>query len=308
MTCFSNSRHGNILNLAERHGQEGIMKLLLITILIVFLSCPAISAQPLKAVFEKESTIRLSNPHDLKLSPDGRYLMVSDVGNNRIAILDPDSLALLGQFGADHQSGTHDIDFDDQGLAYVADTHNNRVTIYRMQDKQATLIGELSDSVRGPEGVLAHPNGRIYVAGAWSGNIVVFDQGKKIRELTGLSSPHDLELAANGDLWLADSGNDRILLLSEELDIKDELSREKYGFRGVRYLDTMEDGTLIAADKNTHSVKFIGADGTLKLQLGNGKASRGDYKLTTPEGAEVRGNQVWISDSGNDRIVRYLLQ
>ena len=239
------------------------MKLLLITILIVFLSCPAISAQPLKAVFEKESTIRLSNPHDLKLSPDGRYLMVSDVGNNRIAILDPDSLLLLG---------------------------------------------ELSDSVRGPEGVLAHPNGRIYVAGAWSGNIVVFDQGKKIRELTGLSSPHDLELAANGDLWLADSGNDRILLLSEELDIKDELSREKYGFRGVRYLDTMEDGTLIAADKNTHSVKFIGADGTLKLQLGNGKASRGDYKLTTPEGAEVRGNQVWISDSGNDRIVRYLLQ
>ena len=107
MTCFSNSRHGNILNLAERHGQEGIMKLLLITILIIFLSCPAISAQPLKAVFEKESTIRLSNPHDLKLSPDGRYLMVSDVGNNRIAILDPDSLALLGHFGADHQSGAY---------------------------------------------------------------------------------------------------------------------------------------------------------------------------------------------------------
>jgi len=86
------------------------------------------------------------------------------------------------------------------------------------------------------------------------------------------------------------------------------LSREKYGFRGVRYLDTMEDGTLIAADKYTHSVKFIGADGTLRLQLGSGKSARGDYQLTTPEGVEVRGNQVWISDSGNDRIVRYLLR
>ena len=284
------------------------MKLLLTTVLIVFLCCPAISAQPLKAVFIKESTVSLSNPHDLKLSPDGRYLMVSDVGNNRVAILDPDSLELLGQFGADHQSGTHDIDFDDKGLAYVADTHNNRVTIYRLQDKQATLIDELSESIRGPEGVLAHPNGRIYVAGAWSDNVVAYDQGKKIKELTGLSSPHDLELAASGDLWLADAGNDRVLLLSEDLEIKDELSREAYGFRGVRYLDTLQDGTLIAADKYTHSVKFIGSDGTLRLQLGSGKAARGDYQLTTPEGVEVRGNQVWISDSGNDRIVLYKVE
>jgi hypothetical protein len=145
------------------------------------------------------------------------------------------------------------------------------------------------------------------VAGAWSGNIVAFDRGEKIRELAGLSSPHDLELAVNGDLWLADAGNDRVLLLSPELVIKDELTREKYGFRGVRYLDMMEDGTLIAADKYTHSVKFIGSDGTLRLQIGNGEASKGDYKLTTPEGVEVRGKQVWISDSGNNRIVRYLL-
>jgi DNA-binding beta-propeller fold protein YncE len=284
------------------------MRFLLATFLIIFLSGQTISAQPLKAIFEIESTVQLSNPHDLKLSPDGRYLMVSDVGHNRIAILDPDSLALLGQFGADHQSGTHDIDFDDQGLAYVADTHNNRVTIYRMKDKQAALIGELSESVRGPEGVLAHPNGRIYVAGAWSGNVVAYDRGKIIRELTGLSAPHDLELAANGDIWLADAGNDRVLLLSPELLVKDELTREKYGFRGVRYLDLLADGTLIAADKYTHSVKFIGADGTLRLQLGNGKASRGDYSFTTPEGIEVRGQHIWISDSGNDRIVRYLLR
>ncbi|NIP49285.1 MAG: hypothetical protein GWO30_04600, partial [Gammaproteobacteria bacterium] len=110
-----------------------------------------------------------------------------------------------------------------------------------------------------------------------------------------------------GDLWLADAGNDRVLLLSPELTIKDELSREEYGFRGVRYLDVMTDGTLIAADKYTHSVKFIGPDGTLRLQIGTGKASRGDYELTTPEGVELRANHVWISDSGNDRIIRYLV-
>lgn len=285
------------------------MKFLLTTFLVVFLSCHAIASQPLKALYEKESAVDLSNPHDLKLSPNGRYLMVSDVGNNRIAILDPDSLLFLGAFGADHQPSTHDIDFDEKGLAYVADTHNNRVTIYRMRDKLATLMIELSESIRGPEGVLAHPNGRIYVAGAWSGNVVAFDQGEKVKEVTGLLSPHDIELAPDGDLWLVDSGNDRVLLLSPDLVIKSELSREKYNFRGVRYLDTMDDGTLIAADKNTHSVKFIGVDGALRLMIGDGNAARGNYyKLRTPEGVEVRGNQVWISDSGNNRIVRYLVQ
>lgn len=266
------------------------------------------SVLALDAVFEHGSTTPLDNPHDLKLSPDGRYLMVSDVGNDRIAILDPDSLELLGEFGSAHQAGTHDIDFDDGGLAYVADTHNNRVTIYRLQDREATLMGELSDSISGPEGVLSHPNGMIYVAGAWSGNVVAFQDRKKVAELEGLSSPHDLELAANGDIWLADAGNDRLLLLSATLEIKQELSGEPVNFNGVRYLDLMKDGTLIAADKYTHSVKFISPDGRLLLQLGNGKPAKGVNRFATPEGIEVRDNTLWISDSGNDRVVRYQIK
>ena len=89
------------------------------------------------------------------------------------------------------------------------------------------------------------------------------------------------------------------------MKIKDELSRDKYGFRGVRYLDLLPDGTLIAADKYTHSVKFIGRDGQLRYRLGSGQAGKGEKILRTPEGVEVKGNQVWISDSGNDRIIRY---
>jgi len=282
-------------------------KIFISSFFLLFIWLPQ-SALALNGIFEHSSTTPLDNPHDLKLSPDGRYLMVSDVGNNRIAILDPESLELLGEFGSDHQSGTHDIDFDNQGLAYVADTHNNRVTIYRLQDRQASLIGELSESIRGPEGVLIHPNGKIYVAGAWSGNVVAYQGGKKVAELKGLSAPHDLELAKDGDIWLADAGNDRLLLLSPTLEIKRELSGEPLNFNGVRYLDLMKDGTLIAADKYTHSVKFISPDGRLLLQLGNGRPTKGINRFTTPEGVEVRDNTVWISDSGNDRIVRYQIK
>ncbi|MBT3094877.1 MAG: NHL repeat-containing protein [Candidatus Thiodiazotropha endolucinida] len=250
----------------------------------------------------------LSNPHDLKLTPNGRYLFVSDVGNDRIAILDPESLDLIDAFGEDHQSGTHDIDFDLKGQAYVADTHNNRVIIYSVSGTNASQIGELTTGIRGPEGVLAHPNGRIYVAGAWSNNLVVFENGVMVNERRGLSAPHDLELAANGsDIWLADAGNDRILLLSADLEIKSELTREFYDFNGVRYMDLLDDGSLVAADKNNHQVKIITHDGKLGLVLGDGRPGHGPDKFRTPEGVEVRGTDLWLSDSGNDRIVRYRL-
>jgi YVTN family beta-propeller protein len=259
-------------------------------------------------VYQTASNASLGNPHDLKLSPDGKYLFVSDVGNNRVVLLDPETLSWIDSFGADHQSGTHDVDFDVQGRAYVADTHNNRVTIYRMEGTRGKLTGELKGRIRGPEGVLIHSNARVYVAGAWSGNVVAYEGGRVVGELGGLSSPHDLEETADGNIWLSDSNNHRVLLLSPELKILRELSRETYDFNGVRYMDLLEDGTLIVADKNNHQIKFIGPDGKLLHVMGSGRREQGPDKFATPEGVEVRGNTIWFSDSGNDRVVKYTIQ
>lgn len=283
-----------------------MIKFLAQALMLSWLMSTAAMAAP-RAEFLGASNVPLSNPHDLKLSPDGKSLFVSDVGNNRVAILDAETLALKGAFGSDHQSGTHDIDFDRKGRAYVADTHNNRVTVYEMNALKAKLVQELSDRIRGPEGVLVHPNGRIYVAGAWSHNLVAYDNGKVVSELKGLSSPHDVELAPNSDIWLADAGNDRMLLLSPDLKIKRELRGSPYNFNGVRYQDVLKDGTLIAADKNSHQVKIIAPSGNLILVLGGNSAGKGPNLFRTPEGVEVRGDIVWLSDSGNNRVVKYRL-
>ncbi len=277
------------------------------TVLFLILAPFHVAAAGPTATYAGASSVPLKNPHDLKLSPDGKYLFVADVGNNRVAILDPGTLELVAEFGADHQSGTHDVDFDRQGRAYVADTHNNRVTIYEMQGTRATLVGELGERIRGPEGVLVHPNGRVYVAGAWSGNAVAFENGEVVGELRGLSSPHDLEVTSDGDIWLADAGNDRMLLLSPELVIKRQLKGDPYHFNGVRYQDVLADGTIIAADKNNHSVKFIAPGGELVLVLGTGEPGKGPGRFTTPEGVEVLGDTLWLSDSGNDRVVKYIV-
>lgn len=273
-------------------------------LITLFISVP-LRAEDIRMEFLGASTTDLGNPHDLKLSPNGKYLYVADVDNNRVAILDPDTLDFLADFGDDHQRGTHDVDFDAKGNVYVADTHNNRVTIYKSAGVASLLIDELSYRISGPEGVLAHPNGLIYVAGAWSNNVVAYDKGKLVHELKGLSSPHDLEVTPDGSIWLSDAGNDRMLLLTPGLQVIREWSGSAYDFNGVRYQDVLPDGTVIAADKNNHQVKIISAGGQMLHVMGDGRAGKGPNKFRTPEGVETRGDIVWISDSGNDRIVKY---
>ena len=95
--------------------------------------------------------------------------------------------------------------------------------------------------------------------------------------------------------------------MSPDLAIKRELKGPPYNFNGVRYQDVLDDGTIIAADKYSHQVKVISADGKLLLVLGNGVAGKGANRFRTPEGVETRDDIVWISDSGNNRIVKYRL-
>jgi len=90
--------------------------------------------------------------------------------------------------------------------------------------------------------------------------------------------------------------------------VKRVLKGAPYNFNGVRYLDILPDGTVIAADKNNHQVKFIAPDGELLLTLGSGRPERGPGVFTTPEGVETRGDTLWLSDSGNNRVVKYRMR
>lgn len=179
------------------------------------------------------STAAFANPHDIKLTPEGKWLFVSDFGNDRVASLDADSLALSGHFGADHQDGTHNADFDRDGRLYVADIHNGRVTIYEMSGDRDRFVGEFSERIRRPERVLVHPNGPVHVGAAWSGIRVVYENGRVLQEMKGLSLPHDVGLTPSGDTWLSDTGNNRMYLLTPERNIRKALAERPITFAAL---------------------------------------------------------------------------
>jgi hypothetical protein len=62
---------------------------------------------------------------------------------------------------------------------------------------------------------------------------------------------------------------------------------------------------VIAADKTDYQVKFISPTGVVTKVIGDGRPGRGPNRFRTPEGVETQGDRLWISDSGNDRVVLY---
>lgn len=265
---------------------------------LALLSLPAAAGGPF-ASFDAASAPVLSNPHDLVIGPDGR-LYVADLGHDRIAVMDPQTLEVTGEIGAGQLSGPHDVAFDARGRMLVADTNNDRIAIF----EGGRLVAALTEGLSRPEGVVEHPNGRIYATGAGNGRAVAYRDGAVVARLGGLLRPHDLEIDAAGDLWIADSGNDRMLKVSAELEVLAVLDDPAYGWSGPRYLDLDPAGNLVVADKYSHRVKRIAPDGAMTGALG-AEAGLGPGLFRTPEGVEVRDDTLWFSDSGNDRVVRY---
>lgn len=268
-----------------------------------------VTAVPVRAelrhVFVIGSDEVLHEPHDLVLSADGNRLYVADTGNDRIAVLDPRSLKLLSSFGRDLLAQPHDVAFDDQGRLLVADTGNNRIVIFNLTPNDRIPVGTLQEGIRRPEGVTFAPDGRLLATGAASNNLVAYKNGQIRQEAKGLSSPHDVMVGPDGGIWVADASNDRLVKFSDNLMIDTMLGGKSYEFSGPRYMDFDQSGRMYVTDKYRHQIKVIDQNGKLLTILGAHRAGRGDGLFDRPEGVAIDGQDIWISDTYNNRVVRY---
>lgn len=276
----------------------------LLTVLVVAFPLFA-SGEGFELVYEAASSQKLSQPHDITLSKDQRYLYVADNNNDRIAVLDSATLELIDSFGVDELSEPHDVEIDSEGRLLVADTGNSRIAIYAVSAAEGTLVGEYSGDFYRPEGVAVHPNGSVYISGAGSNNLVALRSGKTVARADGFSSPHDVAVAPDGSVWIADAGNDRLVQMSDALEPRSIVEGHPYAFNGPRYLAFDNRERLYIADKYAHQIKVLTPDSRLLYVLGEDHAGLGPGLFDRPEGIAIHNDQVWFSDTYNNRIVRY---
>lgn len=275
-------------------------------LVLLGLSASALAQAP---QFVRASEARLRQPHDLVLSPDGRLLYVADLGNDVVKVLDAESLATVGEIGRGELRSPHDVALDAQGRLLVADSGNDRIVLYALEGRGGRRVGEWRGPFVSPEGVVAAPDARVYVTSVGRDNIAMLMDGKVVAERHDLRlrRPHDVERDAAGRVYVADSGNDRILILDRDLQPLRVLGGAGYGFNEPKYLAFDEHGRLYVADEDNHQVKIFDAEHRGLWVIGSGRAGAGPGELRKPEGVTARGGRVWIADTYNNRIVLYRL-
>lgn len=247
-----------------------------------------------------------SRPRDLVLSPDGDYLYVADAGNDAIKVLDPRSLETLGSFGERTLSEPHDVAFDGAGRLLVADSGNRRIAIFEVAGTEARLVGEMARGVAGVEGVAVGADGSVYVTSARRHTVRRFRDGIEVAAVGGYVRPYDVEVTADGRVVVADSGNHRLWVLDSALRVTAEVGGTAYGFNEPEYLTSDSRGRLYVVDKYNNRIVILDADYRPLAVIGAGGG--GGALLHRPEGAEVAGRYLWVSDTGNNRIVLYRLR
>ncbi|WP_455211777.1 NHL repeat-containing protein [Kaarinaea lacus] len=268
-------------------------------------------------VFVTASSDKFSHPHDLVLDPSGKYLFVSDMNNDSIRILDSQSLKVLGEFGHGELSSPHDVEFDTKGKLVVADSGNHRLVTYIINGLSVKQTTVLSAGMRSPEGVAVSADGDLYVANTGSHNIVHFksaaknqvfnETGKSGRSESEFIRPHDVGIWGNR-LYVSDPGNNRIKILSLDLQNLQILSGPTYSFDEPKYLALDEQGRLFVADQYNNRIQIFAAypkHNELVASISTYTIDNRVYTLNKPEGVEAHGAHIWVSDTYNNRILLY---
>jgi DNA-binding beta-propeller fold protein YncE len=231
----------------------------------------------------------LLRPQGIALDPGGTRVYVADNQNDRIAVLDPQSLGLVGQIagsggGPGQFQAPYDVAVDSHQppRLYVADNLNNRVGVY-----DAFSLG-----------FLAHFGGFGRSPGLFS----------IVRAVGGLSDD------PQGGVAVADTANNRIHLLGPDggLAAAWGIAGRSAGYftrpRGVAFTP---GGGIAVADSFNHRVARMDADGTFTGSLGlvspftgypSEGAAAGQFSLPAAVAFDAAGHTA-VADTGNDRVV-----
>ncbi len=236
---------------------------------------------------------------------------------------------------------------DHSGNLYIADSGNHRIrkvsggTITTVAGTGTPGYGgdggpAASAQLNTPFGVAVDGSGNIYVADSYNNRVRVVAPGGTITTFAGngakgysgdgaqataakLSTPYSVALDGSGNLYLADSGNQRVRMVAPGGMITTVAGNGGRGFAGdggpatgtqlssPRGVAADGAGNLRIADTNNNRIRSVTA-GTIQTLAGNGQAAVGDggpatgARLYFPSAAALAGN-LYIAD-GADNVIR----
>jgi DNA-binding beta-propeller fold protein YncE len=261
---------------------------------------------------------------------------IADVGNNRIRAVSNGMINTVAGNGTAGSGGdglpATDAELDNaQGVAvdttgnlYIADTSNNR--IQEVVNGIMTTLAQNSDDsyVSDPSGLALGSMGTLYVAqpgGGYSTGDVIQLAGPTTTIVlhTGLNQPYGVAADSGGDVYIADTYNNRILKLTNG-GTTTVAGNGTQGFSGDNGPATSAQlfnpqgiavdyaGNLYIADTYNNRIRKV-SNGVIATVAGGGTSGPGDNgpstssQLASPTGVAVDSNGiVYIADFGDNRV------
>ena len=154
-----------------------------------------------------------SAPHDLAISPDGRWAYQPNSVSGTVTVIDARAMRAIGDVkvgvGPCHAEFTPDSDF-----AFVTNTVSNEISVIRTADHEVTanIVGGSGPHVP----VISHDGRWGYVANFVSDDITIFDVGRAevVAVVPVGTYPHAMSLSPDGRrLVVSNTGTSTVCLL-----------------------------------------------------------------------------------------------
>jgi sugar lactone lactonase YvrE len=248
---------------------------------------------------------QFDQPVGIAVGPRGR-LFVGDRNNHRVQAFtrNGDFVRAWGREGTrvGEFREPHDVAADGE-FVYVADLWNQRVQAFD-GDGQPMFVIKGMPSLGSPRGLAAHDR-RVYIAEAAAGRVTAYDRDGKLlatygtgggSEIGHLIEPVDVAVAANGDVWVVNSGNNRLERFAA--DGRAIGSVPIPGWTGDRlkevYLAIGADDILYLGDWDARAVRRFRPDGEELPPLGR--------DIQQPSGLALDGDRLLVVSRGEDVV------
>jgi tripartite motif-containing protein 71 len=272
---------------------------------------------------------QLTAPMGLALDPTGR-LLVADTDSARVELFAPGSDSYAGQWtggsgAAPSFDGPGGIGVERRGGVLVADRADGRVLRYW---GDGTYLSELvgpghgGAELRSPGAVAVSPaSGEIYIADSGHNRILVYGPEGSLKARWGAgegdgeagSAPGDFDdpravaVASSGDVYVADTGNERVVELSPSGAPLGEWGAAGTGdgrFRSPTGIGVDAAGRVYVLDSENDRVQEFTANGSFLARWGERGTGTGQLSFPSALAVGCEGD-VYVADTDNNRVQRF---
>lgn len=250
----------------------------------------------------------LNTPLDVTVAPEGK-VYVADAGNGRVQVFSRWGRP-KGFLGGEESSFTYPntVAVDAYGQVYVGEFNAGQIRVFSPKGELLrTFDSRTAGAPLAPLDIAVDATGRVFVADR-SGAVCILDQQGRLRQrfdrIEGaapdtLSYPNGIAVDAAGHILVADSGNQRLLLLSAKGKLLKEI--QGGGMTHPRGVGFFGEDYLVAADTFNHQLLVFDRQGKMVKRV-RAENQPGLAEMM-PHGLCIYKGQVYVADRAHHIVV-----